>query len=74
MEIEWPDDVAGWLDDKARRLGHRDRARAAVWALREAMAADYAEQTHRYRLDPPSEPTTVWTGLVSEQRKRADGR
>jgi hypothetical protein len=74
MEIEWPDDVAVWLDDKARMLGHGDRVRAAVWALRNAMAADYAERTYRYRAQPQEEPTSVWAGLVSEQRRRVDGR
>lgn len=74
MEIELPQDVAGRLDMKARKLGHGDRARAAVWAPSEAMAADNAGRTSRYDVEPPSDPTGPWQGLMSQQRRRVDGR
>ena len=74
MEIELPEDLAGWLDVKARKLFHGERARAAVWALSGAMAADNAGRTGRYEVEPPSEPTGPWAGLVSKQRRRVDGR
>ncbi len=74
MEIELPDDVVSWLDLKARKLGHGNRARAAAWVLGEAMAADNAGRTSRYEVEPPSDPTGPWQGLMSQQRRRVDGR